>query len=349
MHKHFKITVAVFVSMLVFMSGCSESLSSRRDRAGVSRVDASEVTSVDQTVRDYLDGYSHINISLVRHGRIVFTKSYGSNRLAATDSYASVSKPVTATILMQLVEEDKIRSLDDPICDYDARYRQADGSCVTFRHLLTHTSGLPRNSSMFAGRKLDLDFAPGQSCSYSNRGYGVLGDVMEHITGMSYEQLLERYIAQPANAKSFRLFRKAFDAPAIYVASTIGDMARFAIALMGGRYYQKDKIGGQVLRQYAKDEHGPIGLGWFCLNSGRTNVTAYHAGSDGRIRAFLLMKPNSHEAVAVTARANSWRSPHELPNLSMELLRVLEGRSRRMVSPRYAGTPSDSSVGQGSH
>jgi len=41
-------------------------------------------------------------------------------------------------------------------------------------------------------------------------------------------------------------------------------MGSFAIAVMDGQYISKDVLCKEVLKQYAKDRHDPIGLGWYC-------------------------------------------------------------------------------------
>jgi Tol biopolymer transport system component/CubicO group peptidase (beta-lactamase class C family) len=126
----------------------------------------------------------------------------------------SVTKTFTATIVLQLVDERKLRlhsTLEDFLPGVVPR-----GNEITIRQLLQHRSGLvnytdylswlkgaSRSSSTrpidllrFAGSK-PLAFAPGSQWSYSNTNYIALGLVIEKITGHSYAQELEQRILDP--------------------------------------------------------------------------------------------------------------------------------------------------------
>ena len=75
---------------------------------------------IDERVEKTLPNYAYINLALVENEEIILTKSYDRNRLEKTVVYASVSKPVTATILIRLLFEGAISSLDDDIAGYHA-------------------------------------------------------------------------------------------------------------------------------------------------------------------------------------------------------------------------------------
>ena len=311
------------------------------DRTGVNKLDPILLEQIDQRVRNTLVNYNYINLAIVRDGRIVLTKSYGHDRLDKCDVYASVSKPVTAMILLQLLRKGKIDNLDDDIAQYHPRYKEAmpqdyADAHITFRQLLTHTSSVPHLSRLWNGRKLKLDFHPGTGVKYSPNGYGILGDVMQEIPEASYKQLVKNYIGKPIGAESFTVLIPAFVAPAGQVASTIGDMARFAIAVMDGRYIPNEVLHEQVLKQYAKDQYGAIGLGWYCMNLDTPEVAGYHAGSNGRPRAFLARK----NAVALTGLNRSQkkrpgiRKAHHRPD---GYYRKSQTGAKRRVSGRFKG------------
>ncbi len=101
-----------------------------------------------------------IAVAVARHGKIVWEKGFGwadrENRIAATEhamySLASVSKPITATGLMILVQSGKI-DLERPINDYlgDAKLQARVGAAVgaTVRQVANHSSGLPLHYQFF--------------------------------------------------------------------------------------------------------------------------------------------------------------------------------------------------------
>jgi len=319
------------VSALVFFSGCSVFYGPAHDRTGVNELDPAQLGQIDQMVANTLANYNYINVGLVRDGQIMLTKSYGHDRLDKVDVYASASKPVTATIVMQLVQQGRIDDLDDDIALYHPRYKDAlpqeyADAHITFRQLLSHTSGVPHLSKLWNGRKLKLEFRPGTDVKYSSHGYGILGDVIEEITGKSYKQLVKDYIGKPIGAESFTVLHPFFDAPAGQVASTIDNMARFAIGVMDGQYIPTDMLNDEVLKQYAKDQHGPIGLGWYCTNLGTPDLAGYHAGSNGRPRAFLAIKPHRKNAVALTGLNRSEKNTHDCGKLTIDLMAIIEER-----------------------
>jgi CubicO group peptidase (beta-lactamase class C family) len=302
-----------------------------RDRTGIHELDQTLLEQIDQRIRSTLVNYNYINVALVRDGQVVLSKSYGHDRLDKVDVYASVSKPVTAMILLQLLQEGIFGSLDDDIAKYHPKYREvmpqeyAD-THITFRQLLTHTSGVPHLSKLWDGSKLKMDFRPGAGVQYSSNGYGILGDVMEEITGKSYNQLVKDYIGEPIGAESFTVLIPAFLAPAGQVASTIEDMALFAIAVMDGEYVSTDMLCNEVLKQYAKDQYGAIGLGWYCTNLEAPELAGYHAGSNGRPRAFLAIKPHNKNAIALTGLNRSKKNAQEFGELTKNLMAIIENR-----------------------
>ena len=145
---------------------------------------------------------------------------------------ASLSKPVTAVAILQLVEQRRL-SLDDRIVDVlklkperdQQRHRQ-----VTIRQLLQHTGGWDRGVSfdpMFqpvriataldtkspAGpgevirfmQRWPLDFDPGSRYAYSNYGYCLLGRVVEKLTGQPYGSSVQQSVLKPLGITRMRI------------------------------------------------------------------------------------------------------------------------------------------------
>ena len=158
---------------------------------------------------------------MVKGGNMFLCKSYGianmANAAPMTSQTAlrvgSVSTVVTATAIMQLVERGRI-DLDAPITrylpDFDLNDSYAEPSTV--RQLLTHTAGyndtiLQTHASTQEGWLPLADFLaaklppralpPGQVLSYSSWDYALLGLIIEHVSGMPYEQFIEEQIFQP--------------------------------------------------------------------------------------------------------------------------------------------------------
>jgi CubicO group peptidase (beta-lactamase class C family) len=142
------------------------------------------------------------------------------NKTAANEhtmySLASVSKPITTTGLMLLVERGLI-DLDKPVNDYlgDAKLnvRVGDPNDVTVKRVAQHTAGLPlyyhffyedepyqRPSMDETIRKFgNVVFQPDDLYQYSNLGYGILDYVIERVSGKSYPAFMKDEVFIPLN------------------------------------------------------------------------------------------------------------------------------------------------------
>ena len=156
-------------------------------------------------------------------GRVVFEKAYGSSdinsgeRLTPRHRFrvASHSKTFTAAAILKLRELGKL-NLDDPVGRYiDGLHR--DVAKVTLSQLLSHGGGLVRDGAdasqwtekrPFANKsKLLADLANGlvipvnTRMKYSNHGFGLLGLVIEEVTGDSFSSWVSNNIVTPSNLK----------------------------------------------------------------------------------------------------------------------------------------------------
>lgn len=167
-----------------------------------------------------------IAIAVVRDGQILWEEGFGwadkENHVPATEntmfSLASVSKPITATGLMILVERQAI-DLDRPMNDYlgEAKLRARVGNArdATVRRVANHSSGLPAHWQYFfvdepskppsmdetIRRYGNLITSPGERYSYSNLGYGVLGYAISRISNRSFADFLRDEVFLPLGMK----------------------------------------------------------------------------------------------------------------------------------------------------
>ena len=184
-------------------------------------------------------------MAITNQGRLAYAAGFGNatgqrqERVTPTSLFriASVSKPITAVAILQLVEQGRL-TLDEPIfgrlqaepyltdgVEFDERHRR-----ITIRQVLQHRGGWDRDQSLdpmfqsvrFAellnvpppagpehiirvmlGRRLDFD--PGERYAYSNFGYCVLGRVIEAVTGSSYERYVQEHVLAPVGIRSMRV------------------------------------------------------------------------------------------------------------------------------------------------
>lgn len=161
-------------------------------------------------------------VAIVRGDEIAYMQGYGvadSAGRAITPQtpfwLASVSKSITATAIMQLVESGQI-DLDAPVTAYLPWFREGmgDPTPITTRMLLNQTSGFSRYSGheLIADNDLSDDalernarrlssapllFAPGTDWTYSNSNYDLLGYLIQTVSGQSYESYIEEHIFTP--------------------------------------------------------------------------------------------------------------------------------------------------------
>ena len=139
---------------------------------------------------------------------------------------ASMSKPMTAAALMMLVDEKKV-DLDSPVENYLPEFKgqmmmikgekesQQPKRPPTVRDLLRHTSGMPFRSdieeptldrfSLSDGAKsyakTPLQYEPGTKHVYSNAGINTAGRIIEVVSGMPYEEFMEKRLFAPLGMK----------------------------------------------------------------------------------------------------------------------------------------------------
>lgn len=180
-----------------------------------------------QLVDSYVENRNFNGVVLVaQHGRVVYRAAHGlANREWQVPSTAdgvfrigSLTKPITAMLVLQLVQEGKIE-LDGTLGGYlPELYGETPSAAVTVAQLLHHTSGitdLPGNYNdpwwqtqarqSFTPEALakawipgTLQTAPGTAWRYNNAGYLLLGLIVEKSTGESYEANLRRRILDKA-------------------------------------------------------------------------------------------------------------------------------------------------------
>lgn len=135
---------------------------------------------------------------------------------------ASITKTFTATAVLQQVEAGAIR-LDQPVAEILLGFPYPE---VTVRYLLSHTSGLPSYNAFFASvltahpdttftnadflaaveaHPTPLRYLPGSSSNYDNVNYLVLALVIEHASGMRYQDYIADRILSPAGMTETRL------------------------------------------------------------------------------------------------------------------------------------------------
>jgi len=115
------------------------------DKVGINKLNPCLITELDSITNSYRGKLNYARIGIVYNGNVVFTKSYIDKNINKPGEWASISKPATALIVMKLVGEGYIKSIDDNIWAYSSKYincmpQQYINSKLTIKHLLMHKS-----------------------------------------------------------------------------------------------------------------------------------------------------------------------------------------------------------------
>lgn len=168
-----------------------------------------------------------LSLAVIHDRKLIKTQSYGflntelkvKTRPSSIFPIASMSKPLTATAIMLLVQEGKVE-LDAPIGTYLADapdYWQE----ITVRRLLDHTAGLSEsvyaeNSWMGPDDFIEkaaiapLDFEPGESWMYSNTGYSLASSLIEEVSGDTFSAFMANRMFEPIGMNHTDVIRDSY-------------------------------------------------------------------------------------------------------------------------------------------
>lgn len=309
---------------------------------------------VDSIARTYIQQSNTVGLSIgiLRDGEVK-TYGYGETKKGSAElpnantifEIGSITKTFTATLLAHYVNEGKI-SLTDPITKYlpDSLSVNPELHKITIISLSNHTSGLPSipsnfanqmnpvnpyihydESLLFAGLKTcKLTNVPGTTFAYSNLATGLLGVILERISGKTYEQLVKQLITVPLYMRSTsqRLtpqqnidFVKVYDADGDETSpwdfatlagcgalrSTVHDMLLYAKANIKCDYAALANSFA-LTHQITFSKGELVGLGWFLLQKDGLNYY-WHNGATGGSQSYLIW--NTEKKIAVVVLSNS--------------------------------------------
>ncbi len=279
---------------------------------------------------------------------------------ATTDSLTSIcsiTKVFTATATMKLIDEGKLKLDDDVqalLPAYSFQHRFAEQGPVTVRSLLTHSSGLPRDTGHAYWSAPDFAFPTeqqfidsvsamstlhpvGEQSGYSNVGYGLLGAIIETVSGASYKDYMEQQLFKPLgmldstvemqasthgsrhalgySARSRHGQRKQVEfyqtkalQPAAGISTSISDFTKFAM----WQFEQPDSDSAvRLMRASNRDrmlvnqtQAGSRGFGYQVYTDDQNDQWATHGGMCPGYNSFIKYNKSQQEAFAIFTNAN---------------------------------------------
>ncbi|NEM96573.1 beta-lactamase family protein [Pontibacter sp. BT327] len=279
------------------------------------------------------------NILVADQGEIIYKKSFGSadkeNNLQNSDTtkflIASVSKPITAILILRLVDKG-ILKLDDTLNKHFTNLDSKLGK-ISVHQLLSHTSGINEVINEEKGMdikkllsKATLGFEPGSGFKYSNSGYVILKEIAQSVTGKGYAELVQTEIFDPVgmtssgvarNSKLDKIAKGYKDAsqtePAIIdfplenidgagsVFSTTEDLYKLDRALyLDGLLSANMKE--QMLKQHIPEEYG---YGWFVRERGGVWDVYCHKGNLAGFASFITRRTQKNQFIIILSNAEN--------------------------------------------
>jgi CubicO group peptidase (beta-lactamase class C family) len=306
---------------------------------------------VDTAVRKYILKANTVGMSIgiLNHGKITVygygETARGNGKLPDQNSIfeiGSVSKTFTSTLLAYYVEKKKV-SLSDPVTKYlpDSVAGNPALKGITLLTLSNHTSGLPRmpdniftdgtdplnpyktytKENLFSWLKhCQPEHKPGEQYEYSNLAAGLLGVILERISGKTYEQMVKQVICDKLKMNSTvqhvsgvlqeRMVTEyneegkptpAWDFDALAAAgairSTVHDLLQYAVQQL---HPESDALSRAVAltHKITNEKTIPVALAW---HGGETNGTKYlwHNGGTYGAASYIGFVPAKDVAVVL--------------------------------------------------
>jgi len=218
-HRSTPFLLLIFTALLLFVSTAA-----RAQTVDIGRVVPELEPEIQRTL--LAGNIPSASVALIAGDKVIWTSAYGYSNLWARTPAApntvyligSTFKAMSTIALLQLMEQGKFK-LDDRVNDYltDFKIQGEDPQHpVTFRHLLTHTSGLPGDFGAFPvwgdtvppplddylRKSLKVTKPAMTSVTYSNMAFTLIGYLVQKFSGVPYKQYIQEHIFTPLEMTS---------------------------------------------------------------------------------------------------------------------------------------------------
>jgi CubicO group peptidase (beta-lactamase class C family) len=257
---------------------------------------AQDTARMEQVVQSFVTSKTFSGSILVARGdQVIYER--GSGRY----SVASLTKQFTAAAILLLEERGRLR-IDDLVKTHLPN-TPAAWEGMTIFHLLTHTAGFAGLQTPPAARGTPIQgeptasgyiarleerpllTPPGETFSYTNTGYFILGHLIERLSGQSYERFITENILAPLSLKDTGpdpAAAAAMSPNAIAVtpnaaagfSSTTADLLRWQRALYGGKV-----VSAASLRKMTTPFKGDYGLGLYVRTVDGRRIMTHGGGA----------------------------------------------------------------------
>lgn len=296
-------------------------------------------------------------VLIAKNDKVIYRKAFGMANLELNVpmksenvlQLASITKQFTSVAILILMEQGKL-SLQDKLSKYISDYPR--GNEITLHHLLNHTSGIKSYTNIHEFRakmRLDLspeeiitnfknvplEFNPGEKYAYSNSGYVLLGHIIEKLSGISYEDFIQKnifdklsmnnsyygnsYKVIPNRANGYQLYEGNYE-NAEYMSSTIPYAAGSLMSTVDDMFLWNKAIRNNTLiseksKQMAFTNYtlsngklSDYGYGWH-INELAGMTTLEHTGGINGFTTSGIYVPDSNIYAIVLTNRNDGKGP----------------------------------------
>lgn len=311
---------------------------------------------------------AQLSIALIKNGETKFFGIKRENDSSMTfDNHqmvfetGSISKVFTGTLLANFARDKKLE-LDDPIhtaLDFPLK----DQVEITFKQLATHTSGLPRIPPSLDSVSLDNPYKeygeevlrkylseelvmvnkPGESCDYSNLGFGLLGYVLGEIEDATYEEMAQNLIFSRYDMKHSTTDRKLIESTLVKglndkgeevpnwdmavhmgaggILSSVEDMAKFGLAQFDPSHTELELSRTNFFKV---TENYSMALGWSIIRTESGAVWNWHNGGTGGYTSSMILDTKAKNGVIILSNLSALGElTQEVTGLSPDLMKSL--------------------------
>lgn len=313
--------------------------------------------AVDSVARTYIQKINTVGlgIGVIKNGYVSLYNygetTKGNGQLPSSQTLfeiGSITKTFTATILAHYVNERKI-SLTDPVTKYlpDTVAANPELKDITIVNLINHTSGLPTLPDNFASqvpydplnpyahynkqllfaylKNCSLVSPPGKKYAYSNLAVGLLGTILEKISGQSFEEMVSAIVINPLGIKTtvqhlYPLLKTRFasvyndnglsTAPWDFDAlascgslrSTVDDLVLYAKANLTDNGQTPLSSALKLTHQITFNNDARLGLAWHIILVNGVSYYFHNGGTYGS-SSFLAFSKEKNLAVIILSNA----------------------------------------------
>ena len=306
------------------------------------------------------------SVSVLKNDEVLYQKENGFenfNQKKKLDSssvfaIASVSKQFTAVLILLQEDLGKLNT-EDQVSKYLSDFQNNQLKSITIKELLNHTSGI----SDFGNGLLSK---PGKEFHYSNKGFRLLGEIIENVSGKSYDDNIRELFekagmkssstassfngknlasAFTGNGKNFhevenmpkRLAHESISVAAGGILSTVNDLHRWNTALYQGKILKpgslkkfSDKSADRNHQILGKMDYG-FGI---MMNVGKP-VAYFHTGYVKGAPSLLIYYPESQTSVIILSNiADELRGKNSIFNPHKEIKQITDAIQNTVIDLR---------------